>query len=420
MKTFLLVMLAFLLIAGAMTVYAQDNAAKGTIVPARSNFAPPGRPQTHLFFFIPEGGPQPAIPSGETPASIACVYGEVPPTAGCPKSGTVLPTGGTKAIVLVDYGRYANLQNDLNTFSAQWGLPAVTLNEICSPGPPPCPDNTGTNWDVEEALDIEWAHAMAPNAAIYLSEWTNDPLADGAETAGANAAVAAGGGEVSNSWTYNGGENWCGSGNCELGYDHFFQVNSVVFFAAAGDNRLGPLYPSISPSVISAGGTHINRDAGGNFLQTEACWNGSGGGISIYEPRPTYQNIPSVHAKVGSFRGTPDMAADADPGSGVSIYNSSSCHGFCVVGGTSVASPLLAGYVNAAGHFLASTSDELTKTYIADSSTITGYWYAPPPFPHAPIPPFFDITTGTNGGSGATPNWDTCTGIGSPRNPSQF
>jgi subtilase family serine protease len=110
------------------------------------------------------------------------------------------------------------------------------------------------------------------------------------------------------------------------------------------------------------------------------------------------------------------MAADADPASGVSIYNSSTCHGFCVVGGTSVASPVLAGYVNGAGHFLASTNAELTKTYINDTLKASGYWYNPNGYP--PFPPFFDITTG--GGGRATPGWDKCTGIGSPRKLSSF
>jgi subtilase family serine protease len=88
-----------------------------------------------------------------------------------------------------------------------------------------------------------------------------------------------------------------------------------------------------------------------------------------------------------------------------------------VVGGTSVASPLLAGYVNNAGHFLASTNAELNKTYYLDSGTSLGDWYIPISPPN-PIPPFFDITTG--GGGRATAGWDKCTGIGSPRKLSNF
>src|ERR1035438_361011 len=95
MKKILFLMTAFLLIAGTMTVYAQTN---GTIVaPPSTSLRTPGVPHTHLFIFIPEGGPQPSIPNGETPASIACVYGLVAPTSGCPKNGSVLPTGGTRS-----------------------------------------------------------------------------------------------------------------------------------------------------------------------------------------------------------------------------------------------------------------------------------------------------------------------------------
>jgi kumamolisin len=401
-KSLLLVPTMLLLLAGTMMVYAQEDLTKGTIVPALSNFAPIGKPQTHLFIFYPDTGINPAIPGGENPASIACIYGLVPPTSGCPKSSTLVPTGGAKAVVLVDFGRYSALQTDLDKFSDTWGLPRTTLQEICSPGPPPCPDNTGSGWDIEEALDIEYAHAMAPNATIYLSEWTNDPLMDNAETNGAAAASAAGGGEVSNSWTYNGGENWCGGGPCELGYDHYFSVPTVVFFAAAGDGGLGPLYPSISPNVVSAGGTHIVR-SGGNFTGSETCWSGSGGGFSVYEPSPSYQRVLRTTPTI--MRGTPDISADADPVTGVSVVLRG---GFNIVGGTSVASPLLAGYINNAGSFHNSTNDELTEAY---------NWYAISPFTYATY--FRDETMGSNG-SPARKGWDECTGLGSPIKPSGF
>ena len=413
MKKILFLMTGFLLIAGTMTVYAQTN---GTIVaPPSTNLRTPGVPHTHLFIFIPEGGSQPSIPNGETPASIACVYGLVAPTSGCPKNGSVLPTGGTKAIAVVEYGLYANAQADFDTYNTQWGgslLPSPTITQVCYPAPP-CPNNAGSGWDLETALDVQMAHAMAPNAAIYIAGFTNDPLADGAEQGIASMLVSDhGGGEVSNSFTYNGGESWCGGGNCELSYDSDFTEPGIVYFAAAGDAGAQVNYPCVSPNVACAGGTHINR-SGGNFTGTESCWSGSGGGLSVVEPRPSYQNISSVKAKVGNFRGIPDMSADADPASGVAVYSSTYCGGWCVVGGTSVASPLLAGYVNNAGHSLASTSAELTKTYITDSLKATGYWYNPNPYP--PIPPFFDITGGR-----ATPGWDQCTGIGSPRKVSFF
>ena len=408
MKKILFLMTAFLLIAGTMTVYAQT-----IVTPPSTSLRTPGVPHTHLFIFIPEGGPQPSIPNGETPASIACVYGLVAPTSGCPKNGSVLASGGTKAIAVVEFGLYANAQSDFNIYNAQWGLPPATITQICYPAPP-CPNNAGSGWDVETALDVQMAHAMAPGAAIYIAGFTNDPLGDGAEQGIASLLKTTyGAGEVSNSWTYNGGESWCGGGNCELGFDSDFAVPGIVYFAAAGDAGAQVNYPCVSPNVACAGGTHITRDAGGNFTGSESCWNGSGGGLSVVEPRPNYQNINNVKTKVGNFRGIPDMSADADPASGVAVYNSTSCGGWCVVGGTSVASPLLAGYVNAAGNFRASTNAELTRTYIFDSSSALGYWYNPNPYP--PYPPFFDITGGRS-----TSGWDQCTGIGSPRKVSYF
>jgi hypothetical protein len=181
----------------------QDTQPKGTIVPPPQHPAPTPRLHLPLFIFIPSDNRTPSTPNGETPASIACIYGVTAPTPGCPKNGAVLPDGGTKAIAVVEYGQYSAVQSDINTFSAQWGLPNVTLTQICSPGPS-CPNNAGTQWDLETALDVQWAHAMAPHAQIIISSFTNDPLDDGAETAAANAVAAAGGGEVSNSWTYGG------------------------------------------------------------------------------------------------------------------------------------------------------------------------------------------------------------------------
>jgi len=397
-KCLLLVLTALVIIAVSISGFAQDqeSPAKGTIIapPSSRVQGPWGKVRTPLLIFIPDASVNPDIPNGETPASIACIYGVTPPTTGCPKNGTILPTGGTKAIAVVEYGHNSTLQSDMNTFTTHFGLPAITLTEICSPGPPPCPSSNGTGWDVETALDVQWAHSMAPNAQIIVSEFTNDPLTDGAETAAAAAVVAAGGGEVSNSWGYQGGEF---SG--ELSLDSYFVKNGVVFFASAGDSGLGPQYPSISPNVVSAGGTQIQRDSNGNFT-TESCWNGSGGGISIYEPLPNYQFIISNIAH--THRGTPDLAADASPVSGVLVYNVTGCNGWCVVGGTSVASPVLAGIVNAAGGFLSFSSSELTKTY--GEYRIPLLWKTD----------FFDITTGNNG-SPAGFGWDQCTGVGSPR-----
>ena len=132
---------------------------------------------------------------------------------------------------------------------------------------------------------------------------------------------------------------------------------------------------------------------------------GTGAGPSAYEPRPRYQD--SIKDIVGSSRGAPDVAAVADPSTGVWIYKS----GWFLVGGTSVATPIWAGIVNAAGRFNSSTAAELTQIYSK-----------PPSFAEASRG-FNDIDSGTCGVAAAgvfdtylaTSGWDFCSGVGSPR-----
>jgi len=395
------VFVVLLITISSIIVYAQPARI---VAPPSTLLDTPGKAHTHLFVYIPEGGANPAIPSGETPASVACIYGVTPYTSGCPKNGNLISTGGAKAIAVVEYGGYSAVQSDFNTYNAQWGLPAQTLITKCYPGPT-CPNNAGTGWDLETALDVQIAHAIAPNAQIYIAEFTSDPLDDQAEQKIAQLLASTyGAGEVSNSWTYNGGEAWCAPpNNCELSYDSDFAQPGIVYFAAAGDAGAEVNYPCVSPNVACAGGTSVNRDGSGNFTG-ESCWSGSGGGISAVEPLPSYQGLVAVNLK----RGIPDYSAVAAPGTGVAVYSSSYCHGWCVVGGTSVSSPLMAAYVNYAGNFRSNTVAQLTQQY---------KWYGISPISYAMY--YRDITTGSNGHP-AGKGWDQCTGLGSPIKPSGF
>jgi len=383
----------------AIGSFAQSDepAVKGRVViPPSTRGLAPGMVRTPLQIILPDTGSG-APPNGaENPGSIACVYGVTSPTSGCPLSGAPVATGGAKAIAVVDYGHNSSLQADFNAFNSQYGLPAQTLQFICDCGA--CPSNDGSGWDVETALDTQYSHAMAPQAQIIVAQFCSDPFAGGtsaAEWLAGLAVGAAGGGEVSNSFGY-GGEF-----NGELGYDQYMVMNNVVYFASAGDSGLGPDYPSVSPNVVSAGGTRIRRNSG-LFTGEEDCWNGSGGGISTMEPAQQYQFIISNLVK--THRGTPDWAADASTLSPVAIYSTTGCGGWCAVGGTSVASPTLAGITNAAGSFLLHTATELSRTY--------GY-YKNPGIYHTI---FYDVTVGNNG-KPAGPGWDQCTGLGTPRKP---
>jgi kumamolisin len=390
----------------AAAAFAQDGSSpvKGTIiVPPSTRGIPQIKVRTPLYIFRPDNVITDNTPpaSAETPGSIACIYGVTPPTNGCPRQGSPVATGGSKAIAVVEYGTNTTLQSDFNAFNTQFGLPAQTLQFICDCGS--CPVNNGSGWDVETALDTEYAHSMAPNAQIIVAQFCEDPYQGGmqaAEYLGGQAVAAAGGGEESNSFGY-GGEF-----QGEQQYDQYMMIPTVVYFASAGDDGYGTDYPMASPDVVAAGGTSIIRDSNGNFTGNESCWNGSGGGISQYEALPQYQLF--LANKLGTKRGTPDWAADANPGTGVAVYSTTGCGGWCQVGGTSVSSPVLAGIVNAAGNFHNNNQIELGNTYHDYFQGILSYRRY-----------FYDVQTGSNG-MPAGVGWDQCTGLGSPRNISGF
>ena len=346
---------------------------------------------TNYIFYAPTGSIIPASqPAGETPASLGCVYDVVAnPISGCPINGTTeVPTGGSGVIVIVDAYDYPTAAADLSTFSSTFGLPAPNITVQYASGRKPS-NGCSSGWQGEESLDIEWAHAMAPNAAIVLMEASsasNSALYQAVTAANSYISSHGGKGEVSMSW---GGSET----SSETGSDHYFTQSGVVYFASAGDSP-GVIYPSASVDVVSAGGTQVNR-SGGNYTNQTA-WSDGGGGASKYESRPSFQN--AIESIVGSKRGTPDLSFDSSGGSPVAVYNSNCYGGWLEVYGTSVASPSLAGIVNNAGHFETSSNAENTLIYggLGNGSYFT------------------DITSGSCGTHSATTGWDFCTGVGAP------
>lgn len=352
----------------------------------------------------------------ETPASIACIYffQLLPQASGCnPNAVTTNPSGGSRAIAIVDAYDDPNAYTDLQTFSTQFGIKAITpstfivayaptggaaIGSCTGPATQPPVDPTG-GWEVEESLDVQWSHAMAPGAKLYLVEAQSNSNADlfCAVNVANSLVSAAGGGEISMSWGQ-------GEYSNEVLYDGVFTTPGVVYFASSGDSA-GTGYPSASPNVISVGGTSISRNpVTGSYMQ-ENDWQDAGGGLSIYEPRPAYQN--GISNIVGNYRGTPDVSADANPYSPVWVLDNfmapTGCTPECwyIVGGTSVASPTWAGIVNAANSFAPSSAAELTRLY-QDSQAGD----------------FTDVTVGSCGlylGYLSAPGWDFCTGLGSPK-----
>jgi kumamolisin len=358
------------------------------IIIPQSSIAQPGRHHTN-YFFVDSDAPQTGPPSGvETPGSVACVYQLVTGPAGCPvATSTNLPTGGWGAIAIVDAGDYPTAASDLAAFDSYYGIPPANFT-VTWPGGKNNKPPVYSDWLVEEALDIEWAHSMAPQAKLYLVESVQsntDPTWAAVKLA-SKLVAEAGGGVVSMSW-----------GDPEVkqekNWDKYFTTPGVVYFAAAGDSGIGvSIYPGASPNVVAVGGTYFNRDKNGNFVN-EVYYTGEGGGdISPYEPIPSYQS--GIASIVGTHRGYPDVASDfcCAP-----IYLEG---GWYSIGGTSWASPTFAGIVNAAANKQTSTFNELTWIY-GELANPTEY-----------AADFYDITQGA---SQCMVGWDLCSGVGSAR-----
>ncbi|MGC2108720.1 MAG: hypothetical protein WA655_04340 [Candidatus Korobacteraceae bacterium] len=372
----------------------------------------------------------------ETPASLGCVYLKNPNYSGCvpnSASGTGGPSpAGYGAIALVDAYDNPDAATDLQTFDSYWGLPApphfikvLATNASLGCGTPVA--NAG--WSLESSLDIEYAHVFATSAAIILVEASNnsDTCLFYAEQVAFNYLILhyTYAGQVSNS--YGGGEF---SG--QTAYDPYFASwnytynKQVTAFASTGDDGCGVEYPSSNPWVIAAGGTTVLRNSSDHSFSSEACWGGSGGGTSTVE---TYATSWTGGSNTGPWanyqypvfgeanRSVPDISFDADPHSGAYVYSQYGGGGWVVVGGTSLASPSLAGIVNRSNNklgsffdtpvtgnhdFFANQEDNLIYAQMPAHSDYTRNWY--------------DVKTGSNGCSNsATTAYDFCTGVGSPR-----
>jgi len=376
----------------AVLASQSQDAEPGTVIVPDSSLEKPGDAgvvshTNHLFI-----KPDPTknhlssgsfVPGGESPQSLRAIYN--------------LPsTGGSGIIAIVDAFDYPTALKDFNVFAKQFGLPVETSTNatassntvfqvVYGSGRKPLVD---TGWAQECALDIEWAHAMAPNAKIVLVEANSDSDAD-LNQAVTVASKLIGIKQVSMSW---GSTEY----RSELTEDPVYTGTGVVYFAAAGDVGGVVNYPGTSPNVVSAGGTSVNRNSSGTFV-SETAWSGGGGGKSRFEIRPAFQT--AISSLVGNSRGTPDLSFDANPYTGVAVYDSTPYYGYSgwmIFGGTSVSSPSLAGIVNLANSGQPSSNAELTRIY---SNLGTSN--------------FRDITSGRAGSFSAKTGWDFVTGVGS-------
>ena len=359
-----------------------------------------------------------------TPAQIRTAYG----------INNVALDGTGQTIAIVDAYDNPNIFQSVDTFDAEFGMtstgstlydqygPAASfltvLNQNGQSTSLPGTDPAGAgndNWEVEEALDVEWAHAIAPGAQIILVEANSQALSDLMASA-ATAANQPGVSVVSMSWGFPEGQSVLAQD--EATYDSYLTTpaghQGVTFVASTGDyGTADPEYPAYSPNVVAVGGTSLYLNAD-NTYNSETGWGynsaaqgtliASGGGVSQYEVEPAYQ----MGVQSTGYRTTPDVSFVADPATGAWVadsYNNPS-NPFEIVGGTSLSSPAMAatfalvnqGRVAAGQATLNSTSPTEAQQDLYN----------------LPQSDYNSITSGTNGGYNAAAGYNLVTGLGTP------
>jgi subtilase family serine protease len=318
---------------------------------------------------------------------------------------------GIGLIVIVDAYAYPTAEDDLSRFSTQYGLPPCSVTNGCltilkvdpsntlpDNDPRVAPDSCG--WSIESAIDLQWAHAIAPMAKLILVEASSrqaDDLFAGVDLA-SKQAESAGGGIVSLSWSFDEVAD-------ETKYDLSFQHQNVLYFAASGDQGGVVQFPAASPFVIAVGGSQVTRGTDHKVI-SEVVWPFTGGGFSIPEMRPPFQNPPLENIDGTTGRVTPDISGpagiDRQLDNGSPLYVGTLCSpnvpGWYAAGGTSLATPILAAAASLSFPHGANTAVLLQNIYSQRVNTSA----------------VKDITFGRAGNNFAKPGFDPATGVGVP------
>lgn len=339
--------------------------------------APAGYANCHAILVGSPGIGNAGSPSGYNPADLQSAYNLPSSTAG---------SGQTVAIV--DAYNDPNAESDLGVYRKQFGLPACTTANSCfkkfnqTGGTTYPKGNTG--WAEEISLDLDMVSAICPNCHILLVEAKTNSFAN--LSAAVDEAAKLKANEISNS--YGGGE-YSNEVNDQSHYNH----PGIAITVSSGDSGYGVQFPAASRYVTAVGGTSLTTSSNARGW-SETAWSGAGSGCSAYISKPSWQTDPSC-----SKRTVADVSADADPNTGVSVYDTYHVSGWLVFGGTSVASPIIASVYALAGN--------------AASVNYGSY-------PYSHTSSLFDVTSGSNGSCGgsylctAGPGYDGPTGLGTP------
>ncbi len=338
-------------------------------------------------------------PTGHSPGQISQAYGFDQISF---NGGSIAGNGSGQTIAIVDAYNQPNLASDLQHFDTAFGLPNPPHFAIVNQSGGSNLPAANASWGTEESLDVEWAHAMAPGANIVLVEANSSSESD-LFSAVQYAARQPGVSVVSMSW--GGGEF-----SSESYYDSVFRTPAghpgVAFIASSGDSDAPASYPATSPNVLAVGGTSLYLSGSG--YSSESAWSGSTGGISFYEAKPNYQQ--SAVGQSATQRTSPDVSYDANPNTGMSVYDSygtpSGAH-WLQVGGTSAGAPQWAALMA-----ITDQGRALDGLGSLDSGT-----QLLPMLYQLPSSDYHDVTSGSSTGNphyGAGPGYDLVTGLGSP------
>jgi subtilase family serine protease len=383
-----MILMPLLIVAVTVLVYQPANAAPsptGTSHRAVRVCPAPGSGEATCHAWVRTDIAPLATPSGYGPASLRAAYN--------------LTTSGSSSqtIAIVDAFDDPTAEADLAVYRTQFGLPACTTANGCfrkvdQNGGTRYPRKNG-GWAQEISLDLDMVSAICPNCHILLVEANTNSFAN--LGAAENRAAIMGANAISNSWG--------GSDAADSTFGTFFNHPGIAITVSSGDSGFGVEYPASSHFVTAVGGTHLTP-GGGTRGWTETVWSGAGSGCS------TLNTALSGAAGAGTGcanRAVADVAAVADPATGVAVYDSTAFQGlsgWLVFGGTSVAAPIIAGVYGLAGN---------------ESSIDNNY-----PYTHSAS--LYDVTSGTNGSCStsqwcvARAGWDGPTGLGTPNGMGAF
>jgi PKD repeat protein len=284
------------------------------------------RPTSRLGGAKPTAAPASSPPETGTPAFLQQAYD----LSYLSQSG-----GAGDTVAIIDAYDDPTAAQDLATYRSTYGLPSCgagcfeKVNESGQASPLPA---ANSDWQEEESLDLDAVSALCPNCHILLVEANSSNTSD-LDAAMATAA-SMGASQISDSWTTSSSSVPSGT----------FTFPNVATVAATGDTGYvgggQSVYPAASPGVTAAGGTSLAPASAAPNARGfgESAWSDGGSGCDLQEPKPAYQTDTGC-----TGRSYVDVSADADPSTGLNVYDSA-LGGWTMFGGTSLSTPVIASY----------------------------------------------------------------------------